>query len=270
VGLGPWRFKSSSRHHLLAVDSNSYNSLSLIPLLFVWAKSHIKSYKVLRAVALCTQFQHYNIHATDHRGLCMKNSAKRPAFTPTEIKLVITALRTYEKTGRKQRTTEIRQLLRDYVHFVILTGCRPGTELINLRYTDIDTFYKDGRTYYAITVNGKTGERELVAGNRLRRYLNRLKDRNVSDSEYVFVLSDGTTPKDLHGAFELLLKTIDLLRDKRGKRYSLYSLRHSFATRKLLEGVPMHLLARQMGTSTSMIESHYSKVTARMAANLFN
>jgi len=118
-------------------------------------------------------------------------------------------------------------------------------------------------------VNGKTGERELICSTRLQRYSDRLQRRNKSNSKYVFVLPDGTKPKDLHGAFVIFLKSFKLLANKQGKKFSLYSLRHTYATRKLLEGTPIHLLARQMGTSTQMIEAHYSKVTARMSASLF-
>jgi len=198
-----------------------------------------------------------------------KLQAKRPAFTEGQIHQVTTALRTFEKTGHKQRSKQIRALLRDYVHFVLLTGCRAGTELSNLQWKDIDRFTTDSKEYIAITVNGKTGERELIASTRLQRYLDRLQRRNKSNSKYVFVLPDGTKPKDLHGAFENLLKSINLHTNKQGKKYSLYSLRHTYATKKLLQGVGMHLLARQMGTSTAMLEAHYSKVTARMSANLF-
>ena len=118
-------------------------------------------------------------------------------------------------------------------------------------------------------MNGKTGERELICSTRLQRYSDRLQRRNKSNSKYVFVLPDGTKPKDLHGAFVIFLKSFKLLANKQGKKFSLYSLRHTYATRKLLEGTPIHLLARQMGTSTQMIEAHYSKVTARMSASLF-
>jgi integrase len=39
----------------------------------------------------------------------------------------------------------------------------------------------------------------------------------------------------------------------------LYSLRHAYATYALLyDRVPIHTLARQMGTSVLMIEKHYS------------
>lgn len=194
------------------------------------------------------------------------NHARRPHFTDRDLKKVISGLRKFERTGTKRRTQEIRKLLRDYVHFVLLTGARAGTELSNLRWTDIDTFEQGGKGYVAVSVDGKTGQRELVASPRLTRYLDRLARRNCSGSEKVFVLPDGTQPRDLHGAFEIFLKSINLTHNKQGKRYSLYSLRHTYATQRLTNGVGMHLLARQMGTSTVMLEQHYSHFVPRMNA----
>jgi integrase len=57
-----------------------------------------------------------------------------------------------------------------------------------------------------------------------------------------------------------------LFKDATGKNRTLYSLRHTYATFALAEGVDIHTLARQMGTSTLMIERHYSKLTPMMAA----
>jgi len=47
---------------------------------------------------------------------------------------------------------------------------------------------------------------------------------------------------------------------------TLYSLSHSYATFMLTlnKGTDIHLLAKQMGTSTEMIERHYSHLIARM------
>ena len=55
----------------------------------------------------------------------------------------------------------------------------------------------------------------------------------------------------------------------RGKRH--LNLTHlkgdgSVATTELLAGTDIHTLARQMGTSVLMLEKHYSKLTATMAA----
>jgi len=48
---------------------------------------------------------------------------------------------------------------------------------------------------------------------------------------------------------------------------TLYSLRHTYATLELLNNrTDIHTLAKQMGNSAAMIERHYSKLTATMAA----
>jgi integrase len=57
-----------------------------------------------------------------------------------------------------------------------------------------------------------------------------------------------------------------LFKDATGKNRTLYSLRHTYATFALAEGVDIHTLARQMGTGVGMIERHYSKLTPMMSA----
>jgi integrase len=58
-----------------------------------------------------------------------------------------------------------------------------------------------------------------------------------------------------------------LEKDAEGQTRTLYSLRHTYATLELLEnGTDIHTLAKQMGNSVAMIERHYSKLTATMAA----
>ena len=52
-----------------------------------------------------------------------------------------------------------------------------------------------------------------------------------------------------------------------GTDRTLYSLRHTYATIELLTGTDMHTLARQMGTSVVMLDRHYSKLPATMAAD---
>ena len=49
----------------------------------------------------------------------------------------------------------------------------------------------------------------------------------------------------------------------------MYSLRHYYATQRLLEGIPIHDLAEQMGTSVLMIARHYSHLTPFMKAQQF-
>jgi integrase len=82
----------------------------------------------------------------------------------------------------------------------------------------------------------------------------------------VFVFPEGDAPHSLDSVFERLMVESGLFKDATGKNRTLYSLRHTYATFALAEGVDIHTLARQMGTSTLMIERHYSKLTPMMAA----
>ena len=57
-------------------------------------------------------------------------------------------------------------------------------------------------------------------------------------------------------------------RISRGRHGTLYSLRHTYATFEMLNNkTDIHTLSKQMGNSAAMIERHYSKLTANMAAD---
>jgi integrase len=59
-----------------------------------------------------------------------------------------------------------------------------------------------------------------------------------------------------------------LEKDAEGQTRTLYSLRQTYATLELIENrTDLHTLAKQMGNSVAMIERHYSKLTATMAAD---
>ena len=63
-------------------------------------------------------------------------------------------------------------------------------------------------------------------------------------------------------------KDAGLLSNQQGKTRTLYILRHTYAVQALLANrTDIHTLARQMGMSAAMIERHYSKLTATMAAD---
>ena len=82
----------------------------------------------------------------------------------------------------------------------------------------------------------------------------------------VFCLPDGTVTENLRQTFKVFLKENVLLKcPKTGQDRTLYSLRHTYATFALInDGIDIHTLARQMGTSVGMIERHYSHLTPRM------
>ena len=71
----------------------------------------------------------------------------------------------------------------------------------------------------------------------------------------------------MNATFEVMLKEADLLTDRRDDTRTLYSLRHTYATFQILGGVDYHALSKKnMGTSISMLERHYSHLTPTLAA----
>lgn len=220
----------------------------------------------------------YQLPELRNRGL---KGERRPHFTQEEYIELYKFMRKWVKNsdGKKEITKQIREFLRDYVLILANTGMRPGTETANLRWKNIEEFKgEDEVLYLRFWVNGKTGKRELIARHNVRRYLKRIQDRfpelrELSQAElfkrdeHVFRLRDGRKPRDIHGAFECLMNDSGLRLDKHGKKRSLYSLRHSYATMRLANGIEIHTLARQMGTSVGMIEAHYSHFIPTLAAD---
>ena len=89
-----------------------------------------------------------------------------------------------------------------------------------------------------------------------------------SANHLLFTFSNGYQPTSLNGAFKRLMRDIGLLKNADGQNITLYSLRHTYATLELLRAsTDIHTLAKQMGNSAAVIERHYSKLTATMAAD---
>ena len=207
-------------------------------------------------------------------------SVARPAFTRSEIDQLVTAMPAWSVQGRLPIERITRPLVRDYVEMLLYTGMRHGTEALGVRWQHVSWHTDKGVRYLRIWVDGKTGGRWLIAKHTAVAVLERLHARQ-SDiagisfdqlltsncSQLVFRCADLHQPARVDGMFKRLLKDTGLLQTGSGQVRTLYSLRHTYATLELLEnGTDIHTLARQMGNSVLMIERHYSKLTATMAA----
>lgn len=86
----------------------------------------------------------------------------------------------------------------------------------------------------------------------------------------MFRLPDGTVSKNIHQTFRKFLTDTGLIKCQRKEQNrTLYSLRHTYATFALLnDGMDIHALAVQMGTSIGMIERHYSHLTPRLKKDM--
>ena len=205
----------------------------------------------------------------------------RPAFSEEEITQLLAFMETWQHEGLRAVEKEMRPLLRDYVEMLLLTGMRHGTEAMGICWRHLEWHTDKGVRYLRIWVDGKTGGRWLIAKHRAVEVLKRLHARQADlkhiafDSLFaervphkLFRFSDGYQPPSLNGTFRRLMRDTGLLKNEDGQTRTLYSLRHTYATFELLRGgTDIHTLSKQMGNSAAMIERHYSKLTATMAAD---
>jgi hypothetical protein len=72
-------------------------------------------------------------------------------------------------------------------------------------------------------------------------------------------MSDGSQIITLIDQFNVVLKLAGIECNSFADKYTLYSLRHFYATQALNNNVPIYAVARNMGTSVKIIESYYGK-----------
>ena len=205
----------------------------------------------------------------------------RPAFSRDEINRLFEFMKDWIHQGRLTIEQETRPLLRDYVEILFYTGVRHGTEALNICWNHIEWHTQGDKRYLRIWVSGKTGGRWIIAKHKAEEALKRLhsRQRAVWDipfdrlletrvPERIFVFANGHQPARIDGAFKRLMQDSGLGLSQDGQMRTLYSLRHTYATLELLENkMDIHTLSKQMGNSAAMIDRHYSKLTATMAAD---
>lgn len=199
---------------------------------------------------------------------------RRDYFTAKEVQKIADAFPEWIRNSRNNAVREVRHLLFTYFQIAVHTGLRPGTEMDNLRWNDIE-WHKD---HVVITVRkGKTtlhtGTRKAVGHSIVRDMVLDLHERSHDGEKFdelpddynplVFRLPDGSTTSQLGRNFTLLLRELGLDKGSGGKR-TLYSLRHTYISLRLLEGVSPAIIAKQCGTSTEMIQVHYDHLTPLM------
>lgn len=205
----------------------------------------------------------------------------RAGFSREEINRLLAFMESWEygeAHGRTVRAIKMQILCRCYVEFLLYTGIRQGTESMPVKWKDLQWHQIGKKRYLRVWVNGKTGPRYLIAKDQLLitfdrlikwqklnyENLNQVIEANLD--KLVFVMPEGDQPHGFDGVFQRLMKDSGLWADHTGQKRTLYSLRHTYATFALADGVDIHTLARQMGTSVLMLEKHYSKLTPMMNA----
>ena len=223
---------------------------------------------------------HKNVPLLVNRG---EKSERRPDFTREEYRSLIRRLPHWIDQGKAGKPTDMRHLMRDYVLVLANTGMRHGTEAQNLRWKHVTLFEEGGLQYLEMSVSGKTGRRDIICRSGTVDFLKRIHARSKDIRHIpfeqmlkqrldlpVFRLPNGTVTNNLHQTFRAFLTEAGLITCPRtGQNRTLYSLRHTYATFALLnDGMDIHALAVQMGTSIGMIERHYSHLTPRLKKDM--
>jgi integrase len=206
---------------------------------------------------------------------------RRDYFTQKEVEKIRAAFPAWIDDSRKAVTRDIRLLLFFYFNIAVHTGLRPGTEMDNLLWSDIKIVPESSEQDEHVVITVRKGKTTLHTGSRFA-----VGHKNVAEmildmhsrsedgmdteegvpADYdplLFRLPDGSTTDQLGRNFSVLLKQLGLEKTAGGKR-TLYSLRHTYITHMLLDKVPPSVIAKQCGTSSAMIEMHYSHITPLM------
>jgi len=194
----------------------------------------------------------------------------RPDIPEVEWHRLTRFLPLYVDQAQDKRRQRERFYLALYILILGNTGIRIG-EARKLRWRDVSTTRTLTDEVRAIlSVRGKTGEREVVCNKGAERYLDELRSYRTeelglspSDQEYVFCHSSGAPVGSFKGGFQRALKEAGVLYASDGKKRVPYSLRHTYATMRIAEGVSVFQLAANMGTSVEMLEDFYGKKRMR-------
>lgn len=197
------------------------------------------------------------------------DQARRTHFDAADWRKLTRYLREFVKVENRAVRRD-RTMLVNYVLILANTGIRVG-EARDLKWRDVRQIEGEGdKANIVLTVKGKTGLREVVSRTpEVKTYLQRIYQlrleelRNgdakaeVAADSLVFSHPDGSPVGSFKKSFQSLLRAAGIEHDSYGQKRTIYSLRHTYATFRLHEGVHQFILARNMGTSVAMLEQYY-------------
>jgi len=177
----------------------------------------------------------------------------RAWFSHDEYKQLYEATRKNIKDAYSPYHKRMAEQLHDKILLMANTGIRPD-EANWLEYRDIEIVEDDatGETILEIEVRGKRGVGYCKSTTGAVRPFQRMVERNQPQP------TDRLFPVDHKKQFNRILEEQGLKFDRQGNRRTLYSLRHSYISFRLLEGADIYQIAKNCRTSVEMIEKHYA------------
>ena len=208
---------------------------------------------------------------------------QRTHFTKKEWQHLLSASRDRIKNARGKRVSFDRRLLHEYMIFMVGTGLRVSeasgmkwedTQMIdkhnlnpNLKNTFVDSFFGRLERYYTINnVFGKKrrANRNIGSGNSyfaLEKIIKLYKEYNVKVAPNTKIFIN----RSIRDGLNNLLKATNLKYKKIGEEFvkrDAKSFRHTHIFFQIDNGVPTSDIAKNLDTSTDMIDKFYTANSA--------
>ncbi len=215
-------------------------------------------------LTFCMRNKKYIEVIPDYR-LPARERIRRPAWNLNQYRKIVRKMRDWTDGDANSRVRRQRFYFQQFFLISANCGARVG-ELRDLTWDRIRTEkYENDEERIVLSVEGKTGRRDVVCNPDTGIYFDRLWDFRSSEAtdgvvptdEKIFCHYDGTPVGSMKKSFISLMEYCDTERDVFGQKYTIYSLRHFYAQMRLNEGVNVYNLASNMGTSTDMISRFY-------------
>jgi hypothetical protein len=239
------------------------------------ASATIRKILVWVSKTLKTAIQAGTLHAIPPMPKVENRQSVRGWFTPDEYRLLLRECQKHERLKTKVRTQVITSELRYFVSLMINTFLRPSDVKL-LRHRHVEVVRSDAATYLRISTDfSKTELSPIVSMAIAVPIYQKLTALQAGrgygrPNDFVFF----PQYRNRQYALELIRRqfikvcsTAGLLVSKAGEPRTLYSLRHSAISFRLLQGdkVDLLTLARNARTSVEMIDRFYAKhLTAEM------
>lgn len=195
----------------------------------------------------------------------------RDTFSKSEYEELVFELFLWSEKKARADVVYQRKMLYNFVVFMANTGIRPN-EFYKIKWKDITIHNQNGIKLLYINVPGdsKTGKRTVVSLPEAYSCYENIKSfsKYTKDNDYFFTnYEDGSWMRNISKTYKTKLVELGLYLSGDGKPRPPYSLRHYYATQRLLGGVQVFDLAKNMGTSVEQIENHYGHVSSVQKTN---
>lgn len=175
----------------------------------------------------------------------------RAWFSPAEYDELNKATRERAKNPPREHLRPYSEDLHDFILFMANTGLRPD-EAKQLRVSDVSIVVDDGARILHIAVRGKRGTGWAKSmPNAVHPFQRYVKRNALKPDDLLF-------PKLPAKLFATVLDKIGLKKDREGTPRTIYSLRHTYISMRLLEGADIYQVAKNCRTSVEMIEKYYA------------